>query len=196
MSRLPLIDEATASEPVRRSLAAMPPQATVYRLLAHAQTVFPSLLSVVGAIQGQLELDPRLRQLAILRVAVATGCDYERVQHEVIAGIEGVTPEQVAALAAGRIDGPEFGEREQLVLRFVDEVLRDAGAGQQTTAAMAAAFPPREIVELLVVIGQYHATAMLLNTAALEPQPALDPKAILAARARRAALSQPGGSDQ
>jgi AhpD family alkylhydroperoxidase len=181
---------------VRRSLAAMPPQATVYRLLAHAQTVFPSLLSVVGAIQGQLELDPRLRQLAILRVAVATGCDYERVQHEVIAGIEGVTAEQVAALAAGRIDGPEFDEREQMVLRFVDEVLRDAGAGQQTTAAMAAAFSPREIVELLVVIGQYYATAMLLNTAALEPQPPLDPKAILAARARRAALSQPGGSDQ
>jgi alkylhydroperoxidase family enzyme len=190
MPRLPFVDESTSSEAVQRSLGAMPPESTVYRMLAHADTVFPPLLQVIGGIQGNLALDPRLRQLAILRVAGLANCDYERVQHEVIASIEGVDPAQVAAIGAGRVSGPEFDDREALVLRFVDEVIERVGAGEETTAEMAAQFSPREIIELLIVIGQYYGTALLLNTTALEPQPPLDPEVILQARARRAALAK------
>ncbi len=193
--RLPLLDESTAPADVREALAVMPPQGTVYRMLAHAQTAFLPMLQTVGAIQGKLELAPRLRQLAILRVAQRDGCEYELVQHEVISRIEGVPEEQIASLRAGRATGGEFDETDTLVLRFVDEVLDQIEAGESTFAAMTQRFSAREIVELLVVIGQYHAMAMLLRSTALEPQPPLDAEAILAARARRAALedrAQPG----
>ena len=160
----------------------MPPQGTVYRMLAHAQTAFLPMLQTVGAIQGKLELAPRLRQLAILRVAQRDGCEYELVQHEVISRIEGVPEEQIASLRAGRATGGEFDETDTLVLRFVDEVLDQIEAGESTFAAMTQRFSAREIVELLVVIGQYHAMAMLLRSTALEPQPPLDAEAILAAR--------------
>jgi 4-carboxymuconolactone decarboxylase len=187
-ARLPLVDESGVPPAVRDALSAMPPQATVYRMLAHAETAFLPLLHTVGAIQGTLALDPRLRQLAILRTAGRDDCEYERVQHEVISTIEGVSDEQIAALASGRAVGKEFNETETLVLRFVDEVLDLVAVTEATFADVARRLTPREIVELLVVIGQYHAMAMLLKSTALEPQPPLDASEILQARARRAAL--------
>jgi alkylhydroperoxidase family enzyme len=188
MALIPLMDDADAPEAVRASLAAMPPEATIWRLLAHAETVFPPFLQVAGKVQTALALDPRARQLAILRVAGLAGCEYERVQHEVIATIEGVPAEQVTAIAEDRIDGPEFDEREALLLRFVTEAVEQLGASEQTTRALAAELSERELVELLLVIGQYLGLAVVLKSAALEPQAPLDPAAILAARARRAAL--------
>jgi AhpD family alkylhydroperoxidase len=190
MARLPLLAESAAAEEVRTALAAMPPQGTVYRMLAHAQTAFLPILHTVGAIQGTLALDGRLRELVILRVASRDRCDYELVQHEVVASIEGVPEQQVAALRAGRASGAEFDDREELLLRFVDEVLENVGATEATVAEMKRTFSDREIIETLVIVGQYHGLAMMLLTTALEPQPPLDPEAIKQARARRAALGQ------
>ena len=151
--RLPFVDESPLPPDVRAALAAMPPQATVYRMLAHAQTAFLPMLRTVGAIQGTLALDPRLRQLAILRVAGRDDCEYERVQHEVISTIEGVPADQIAALRDGRASGAEFGPDDTLVLRFVDELLDHVGATEQTVAEMARRFAPREIVELITIVG-------------------------------------------
>jgi 4-carboxymuconolactone decarboxylase len=187
--RIPLIDESIAGEDVREALAAMPPQGTVWRMVAHAETAFRPFLQLAGRIQTSLALDPRLRQLAILRVADLTECEYERVQHEVIAELEGVPAEQTAALAEGRADGPEFDEREALVLRFVSESVQSLGASEATMAALAERFPPREIVELMLVISQYLGLAVLLRSTALEPVPPLSADAIRQARAKRAALS-------
>ena len=171
--RLPFVDESPLPPDVRAALAAMPPQATVYRMLAHAQTAFLPMLRTVGAIQGTLALDPRLRQLAILRVAGRDDCEYERVQHEVISRIEGVPADQIAALRDGRATGAEFGPDDTLVLRFVDELLDQMGAAESTFAAMTRRFAAREIVELIMMVGVPR-DRMLLQTA-LEPQPPFDP---------------------
>jgi AhpD family alkylhydroperoxidase len=189
MPLISLFEDPDAPAQVRASLAAMPPQGTIWRLLAHAQTVFPPLLQVAGKLQTSLALDPRLRQLAILRVANLAECEYERVQHEVIAAMEGVRPEQIASVGEGRIDGPEFDEREALVLRFVTEAVERTGAGEATTKALLAAFSERETVELLLVVAQYLGLALVLKSAALEPVPPMSEQEIQAARAKRGALA-------
>ena len=104
----PVVPEQ-AEPAVGRTLEALPPL-NVFRMVAHAGTAFRPWLALGGALLGSLELDPRLRELAILRVAGIAGCDYERVQHEPIAIGVGASAGQVAALAAGRsretISGP------------------------------------------------------------------------------------------
>src|SRR3954469_5975622 len=149
MALIPLVDEASAPAEVREALAAMPPHGTVYRLIAHAETAFRPFLTLAGRLQTSLALDPKLRQLAILRVAGLAGCEYERVQHVVIAELEGVTSGQIAAVGAGRIDGPEFDGLESLVLRFVTESVEGLGASEATTRMLAARPPARELVELV-----------------------------------------------
>jgi 4-carboxymuconolactone decarboxylase len=189
MSLIPLIDDEQAASGVREALAAMPRQGTVWRMVAHAETAFRPYLKLAGVLQTGLVLDARLRELAVLHVARLTDCEYERVQHDVIARMEGVGDDQIDALRDGRIDGPEFDEREALLLRFVSEAVERLGAGKQVTARMAEHFSSREIVELLLVVSQYLGLAVLLKTTALEPEPPIDREAILQARARRAALS-------
>jgi AhpD family alkylhydroperoxidase len=190
MPRLPLVDPATAPEDVREALAAMPPTSAMFRMVAHAETAFRPWLVLAGILQTSLTLDAKVRQLAIMRVAVLARCEYELVHHRVISQIEGLRPEQIEALAAGRDSGPEFDERESLVLRFVSEAVEQRGASEETTSELAELFTPRDIVELLLVVWQYLGLALLVNSTGIEAEPPLDPEEILAARARRAALSQ------
>src|SRR5205807_1844496 len=68
MARLPYIDAEHAPDRVREALDAIPPL-NIFRMVATAETAFRPWLALGGALLGSLELDPRLRELAILRVA-------------------------------------------------------------------------------------------------------------------------------
>lgn len=158
-------------------------------MVANAQGSFKPWLVFGGTISRSLELEPTLRQLTILRVAMLAGSDYERVWHEVISKLDGVPDDQIVAAVEGRIEDPAFDEREQLLLRFVTEAVELRGATEETTAAMQARFSSREIVEILLVVSHYFGLGILLNSTGVEPDPPLDAEAILAARAKRAKLA-------
>ena len=125
-------------------------------MLAHAQTAFLPMLQTVGAIQGKLELAPRVRQLAILRVAQRDGCEYELVQHEVISRIEACPRSRSRPSGWPRDRRGVRPDRHPRAAVHFDEVLDQIEASESTFAAMTERFSAREIVELLVVIGQYH----------------------------------------
>ena len=113
------------------------------------------------------------------------------MQHVPIAKAVGATDAQVAALEADEVDGEAFSDLERAVLRFTTEVVNDVRAGDEAFAAVAAALSPREIVELLMVIGNYMFVARVMATAELEmdePASELVPDPVeLVDRARREA---------
>ena len=106
MARLPYPDPDQAPEPVRDALAGLPPL-NIFRMLAHAETALRPFLRFGAAILGRLELDPRLRELAILQVAASTEARYEWVQHVEIGREVGLTDAQIAAVELG--DGGALG---------------------------------------------------------------------------------------
>jgi AhpD family alkylhydroperoxidase len=163
MARIPYVDPATASPPVREALEALPPL-NIFRLMAHAETAFRPALRLGGAILGQGELDAKLRELAILRVAERTQARYEWVQHAQIALAVGATDEQVAALERGDITAGCFDATEQLVLQFATEVIDDVGASEATFTTAAEQFSHRELMELVVSIGYYMLIARVMRT--------------------------------
>src|SRR3954463_5637438 len=98
MARLPYAAPATASEPVRDALGRVPPL-NIFRMMANAETAFRPWLRWGATLLGELELDPLLRELAILRVArITPHAEYEWVQHVPIAKAVGAGDEQVVAL--------------------------------------------------------------------------------------------------
>jgi alkylhydroperoxidase family enzyme len=128
-----------------------------------------------------LELDPLLRELAILRVARLTPhAEYEWVQHVGIAKAVGATGAQIEALEAGDTDSPAFSGTERTVLAFTSEVVRDARATDETLEALRAILSPREIVELLMVIGNYMMVARVMATTHMELDEPVDPAALRA----------------
>jgi RNA polymerase sigma-70 factor (ECF subfamily) len=70
----------------------------------NAETAFPSALEFSLSILTRLELDPRVREIAILNVARLSAAEYEWMQHEAIAQHVGVTREQVDAIERGELD--------------------------------------------------------------------------------------------
>src|SRR5690606_10230615 len=72
----------------------------LYRMLLHAPEIADGWLRLFTAVRQRAELPGALRELAIMRVAALTGASYEAAQHAPIALAEGVSPAQLAALAA------------------------------------------------------------------------------------------------
>lgn len=182
MARLPYVDPATAPAEVRDLLARLPVSLNVFRMMAHAETNFRPLVQLGTAILGRQQLSSRLRELAILHVATLSRARYEWVQHVPIAEATGVTRAQVEAVERGDPEAACFDATDRLVLRFVGEVVRDVRASDATFAALAAAFSPQEIVELVLAIGYYMLIARLLETTAVDLDPPMGTKVIDAIR--------------
>src|SRR3954463_13935960 len=98
MARIDPIDPSAAPGDVREALDNLPPL-NIFRTLAHAETAFRPFLRFGGAVLGEMELDPIVRELAILTVAKEAEAEYEWVQHVAIGKAVGVSDAQIKALA-------------------------------------------------------------------------------------------------
>jgi alkylhydroperoxidase family enzyme len=171
MARLPLVDAATAPDPVREALEGVPVQLNIFRMMAHAETCFRPLMRLGAAILGRQKLDSRLRELAILAIARHSGSDYEWTQHDPIGRATGITAAQMAALARSDIEAECFDDVDRLVLRFTVEVVERVKASDAVFAEMRRHFSPQEIVELIIAIGYYMTVARLLETTEVDRDP-------------------------
>src|ERR1035438_7916723 len=104
MPRLPYVDPDSAPDSVREILASTP--LSLLGMVAHAESAFDPWLRYSNTLLRRLELDPLLRELAILQVAHLADSPYEWVQHDVIARAVGATGEQVAAIEGDRETDP------------------------------------------------------------------------------------------
>lgn len=168
MARLPELSTDDANPEVRSALEQLPPLA-VFRMVANAQGAFIDWLRFGrDCLDGRL-FDPVLRELAILRVARLTpGAEYEWAQHVPILLAVGGSSTQIAALESDDIEAEALGEDGRLVVRFTTQVVLDAAPDDATFNSMSARFTPAEIVQLLLVIGQYMMLARVMATAQLE----------------------------
>ncbi|SFF58422.1 carboxymuconolactone decarboxylase family protein [Streptomyces mirabilis] len=113
---------------------------------------------------GGSTLSPRTRELAILRVAWRRRCQYEWVQHVLIARKAGVTEEEIDAIRAGK---------PTAITRAVDELEADSGLSDDTYRALAAELDDRQLMDLVFTVGTYGLLAMVLNTFEVELDPDL-----------------------
>jgi len=177
VTRLPYADPERLPASAREALDAVPPLG-VFRMMANAETAFRPWLRWGGVLLGDLALDPLLRELAILRVARLTPhADYEWVQHVPIARAVGASDEQVAALEHDDVGAECFSDAERTLLRFTTEVVIDARASDASFEAIRELLSARELIELMMVIGQYMMLARVMATTELDLDEPLDPRA-------------------
>jgi len=192
MARIPPLPLDEAQPAVRTALERLPPLA-VFATVANAQGSFVNWLRFGGdCLNGEL-FDPVLRELAILRVARMTpGAGYEWAQHVPILLAVGGTDEQVAALERDELDSPALGEDGRLVVRFTSQVVSECTPDEETYAAMSARFSNEELVQLLLVIGQYMMVGRIMATARLEVDAVLGDDVLDGVREAQARRSQSG----
>jgi AhpD family alkylhydroperoxidase len=134
----------------------------INRAMAHAPEVCRDFIRLGSKLLFKSKLDPKLRELAILRVARLTKCRYEREQHEIIARRLAMPDLQIDAVKKWQ-GSKHFDKREQAVLQYTDEVTQEVRAKNSTYKKLQAFLSEREIVELTVVIGYYNLVARFLE---------------------------------
>ena len=167
MPRLPYVDPSEAPEPVARVLTRTP--LTLLRMVAHAESAFEDWLAYSNSILTLLELDPPLRELAILQVAHLERSEYEWVQHVAIGQAIGVDAAQIAAIERDDDADVSFSEDETAVLALAREFVLDGAASEEAVSDVQARIGARGVIELLLVLGHYIAIARFVASCGLEP---------------------------
>jgi len=165
MARIPYADTADTAiaelaEQIQRERGGK--VLNLYRMLLHSPPVARGWLNLFTAIRQQAKLGGRYRELAIMRIAVLNGADYEFKQHVPYALKEGLTQFQLDALAAGA--APEgLTDADNAVLAYADAMTRNIRVPDEVFAAVRRHFPEREIVELTATVGGYNLVSRFLE---------------------------------
>ena len=170
MARLPYADPAAAPEKARALFEALPVKLNLFGMLLHSPDAMRGYLTLGTAILARQKLDPRIRELVILRVAALSPAEYERTQHVPIAKACGATDAEIAAVAKG--DFAPLDARAALAMRFTDACLREVRVPDALFEEARGAFSPQEVVELVFTVGYYMMTARLLETLGVDLEPA------------------------
>ena len=112
-------------------------------------------------------LPPRLRELAVLRVAHLLGSEYEWRHHVTMGRDVGLSDDDIDGAARGEA----VDELDQAVLRAVDELQDRANVSDDTWAVLSAHLDEHQCMDLIFTIGCYGALAMAINTFGVEPDP-------------------------
>jgi alkylhydroperoxidase family enzyme len=138
----------------------------VDRMLLYAPPFARGWNEIAGAVRGQLTLSPRLRELAICGTGLLNGSQFEYEVHRPEFLKAGGTQAQADALLdfeQAANDERLFNAAERAVMRLTIEVTKNVRVTDATfTAARDALGNPREMIELLGVVGFYNMAARFL----------------------------------
>jgi alkylhydroperoxidase family enzyme len=105
----------------------------LYRMLLHSPPMAEGWLTFFTAVRQKGVLSGRHRELAILRIAVINGADYEFKAHVPFALKEGLAQAQLDAIRAGRTpDG--LTDADRAVLAYADSMTRQVHVPEEVFA--------------------------------------------------------------
>jgi alkylhydroperoxidase family enzyme len=147
-----------------------PPMPGILGLLSHHPQLAGNWLALNGGLLDDPVIDPRTRELLILRVACRTRCEYEWAQHIRMGAATGLTEAEITAVESSPEDGPWSDDDRDLLLA-VDQMIDAHRIDDDTWSRLAERFDDQELLELLFVIGMYLCLALVLNSVGLQPDP-------------------------
>jgi 4-carboxymuconolactone decarboxylase len=132
--------------------------------LCRFPTIWQAVMDVTKPLQGpESTLPPRDRKLAILRTGWLCEAPYEFGEHVAQAKRMGITKEEIDAIVVGS-GAPIWSDHECAILTAVEELHESAMVGDETWATLAATFDDHQMFELLILVGQFTATAYFQNS--------------------------------
>jgi alkylhydroperoxidase family enzyme len=146
---------------------------------AEALNIFATLVRHPGLFRrwmpfaGKLragKLPARDRELLILRTAWRCRSPYEWGQHVRLAKAAEISDEEINRIVAGP-DAPGWEPFARTLLKAADELHDDSCITDATWSALAARYDERQVIEVPMLVGQYHMVAFTLNSLGVEREP-------------------------
>ncbi len=172
--RIEPLPESEWEGDIAEVLNALPPGAdaqigeyNIFRTLARHPDLFRTWLQFGGYLLVGGVLPGRDRELMILRTAVRCRSSYEWGQHVRVSLRMGIDRESIDRV----VDGPTaegWTDHESTVIRAVDELHDEARISGSTWEALGREYDETQLIELTMLIGQYHMVAFALNSLRVE----------------------------
>ncbi len=136
----------------------------IFRTLANHPRLLRKFRVGAPAFFQSAVLDARDRELVIHRVCARCGAEYEWGVHvTVFARPMGFDDAWIRATVHGAADDPVWSARESLLVRFVDALHDTADVPDELWQAMTKHWNAEQLVELILLVGQYHLISFLAN---------------------------------
>lgn len=161
---VPLLDPDEARH---RAAQAQIPDAlaelNVFRLLLNRPRLAKATADLLLSLLFGAQLEARLRELIIMRVAWITGSEYEWAQHWRIATQAGVSEADLVGVRAG-VSHEGFGPQDRAVLKAVDEVGIGGAVSQTTLAELRRLLGEDAAIEAVAAVGAWAMVSTLLRS--------------------------------
>jgi alkylhydroperoxidase family enzyme len=145
----------------------------IFTTLCRHEELFRAWMRLGSYLLTRGVLDPRVRELLILRTACNCGSSYEWGQHVRISEAIGMSREQIMRIAHGS-GAAGLSSEEEALLRAADELHEHASISEQTWQRLAAFNDERALIEITMLVGHYHMVAFALNSLEVELDPGLE----------------------
>lgn len=144
----------------------------LFRTLAVHHELASRMRPLGAGILGHPRIDPRERELLILRTCARARAEYEWGVHAIAFGAAvGLRDAQIAATAAGGAGDPAFSEHDAQLIATADALFDTNTIPDRLWHALAARFDQDQLLELVVVCGWYRLVSYLINALAVQLEP-------------------------
>ena len=169
MARIPYADPAAPGleRLVGRIVTERGELLDLYAMLLHAPPVAEGWLGLMTAIRQRTTLPGSLREMVVIRIAQLNRASYEAAHHAPIALREGVTPEQLAALADWQGATALFDEDQRTALALTDCMTLHVQVEDALWERVRARWDERTIVDLVATIASYNMVSRFLEALAI-----------------------------
>jgi 4-carboxymuconolactone decarboxylase len=135
----------------------------IFRTLVRHPKLLKRWMVFGNHVLNKSTLDPREREILILRIGWLCRCEYEWAQHVAIGKTCGLTDEDIARIREGT--GAEgLDPFDALLIRAADELHADAMIHEATWKRLAERYDTLQLLDLIFTVGQYNLVSMALNT--------------------------------
>jgi AhpD family alkylhydroperoxidase len=138
------------------------------RVLGHAPGVLEQILALQTALY-EGELDPGLRELAVLAVAGATGARYVADRHWNYGLRAGISRARMLAVADFE-SSSLFDDEQRAVLRYAREATVSIKVSDATWEELRRHLDVRQVIELALVVGWYSMLARVVVPLEIETE--------------------------
>jgi alkylhydroperoxidase family enzyme len=157
---VPLPSDADLSPETRKLLSQDAPL-HVLRMFAGAQDMYPGIATLIQEIFTSPGVDPKLREIIILRTAYLTNCAYEWEANVVFARNVGLTDQQIALLCTeGSVTGLDVVGN--LISRATDEITEQAAISDEALAQLLERFGPPITTKYILAISWFNMLSRFL----------------------------------
>jgi 4-carboxymuconolactone decarboxylase len=162
--RVPLVRPGSRPELAeieRRILSERGRISLLYQVLLNSEPIADGWERMLTAVRNQTSLPANLRELAILRVAVLNGAEFEFDAHVVHAERAGLSAAKIDATHEAGVSSV-FNPLERVVLELTDAMTRDIIVPDVLMNRLREHFDAKGLVEVVATVAAYNMVSRLL----------------------------------